>query len=174
MNLRPAPPQEPLWWGWPTFAQAKETPAWPEPARPAEPARTSADQRPPTLFDEPSPVRSETAAVPSSSRQGHPLARALVSCTAYRSQRRIAGRVATTDKQVEALVSALLLAPGQRLPQAQAAVVLSVPLVSVRGAVVQVQQLLNLEGYAVLRLDVDGSTLIHDEALLREQFEVRG
>jgi len=44
---------------------------------------------------------------------------------------------------------------------------------SLRGAVVQVQQLLNVEGYAVLRLDVDGSTLVLDEALLREQFEVQ-
>jgi hypothetical protein len=67
----------------------------------------------------------------------------------------------------------LLLAPGHRLQQGQAAVVLSVPLMSLRGAVVQVQQLLNVEGYAVLRLDVDGSTLVLDEALLREQFEVQ-
>ena len=41
------------------------------------------------------------------------------------------------------------------------------------GAVAHAQRLLNVEGYAVLRRDPDGETLILDDALLREQFEVR-
>ncbi len=41
-----------------------------------------------------------------------------------------------------------------------------------RGAVPQAQRLLNIEGYAVLRLDADGRTLVLDETLLREQFGV--
>ena len=45
--------------------------------------------------------------------------------------------------------------------------------VRVRGALAQVQQLLNVEGYAVLALDVDGQTVLLDVRLLREQFEVR-
>jgi len=125
------------------------------------------------LFDDPFAKSTQQQADSATSDGPRRLARALVTSKAYTGQRKIAGRVATTDDQVEALVSALLLAPGHRLQQGQAAVVLSVPLMSLRGAVVQVQQLLNVEGYAVLRLDVDGSTLVLDEALLREQFEVQ-
>ena len=40
-------------------------------------------------------------------------------------------------------------------------------------AVLHVQRLLNVEGYPVLRVDADGSTVVLDEALLREQFGVR-
>ena len=42
-----------------------------------------------------------------------------------------------------------------------------------RGAVLHVQRLLNVEGYPVLRVDADGATVILDEALLREQFGIR-
>ena len=42
-----------------------------------------------------------------------------------------------------------------------------------RGAVLHVQRLLNVEGYPVLRVDVDGGTVILDEVLLREQFGIR-
>jgi hypothetical protein len=42
-----------------------------------------------------------------------------------------------------------------------------------RGAIAQVQRLLNVEGYAVLRVDADGVTLILDVPLLREQFDLR-
>jgi len=51
--------------------------------------------------------------------------------------------------------------------------VLQVAPVALRGAVLHVQRLLNVEGYAVLRIDADGATVILDEPLLREQFGVR-
>jgi hypothetical protein len=38
--------------------------------------------------------------------------------------------------------------------------------------VLHVQRLLNVEGYAVLRVDADGATLILDDALLREQYGI--
>jgi hypothetical protein len=39
-----------------------------------------------------------------------------------------------------------------------------------RGAVLHAQQLLNVDGYAVLMHDPDGVTVVLDEPLLREQF----
>jgi hypothetical protein len=42
--------------------------------------------------------------------------------------------------------------------------------VLLRGAVLHVQRLLNVEGYPVLRVDANGATLLLDEVLLREQY----
>ena len=64
--------------------------------------------------------------------------------------------------------------PLQRLAPAQAAAALKVAPGALRGAILHVQRLLNVEGYAVLRIDADGSTVILDEPLLREQFGVEG
>ena len=47
---------------------------------------------------------------------------------------------------------------------------LAVAPVALRGAILHAQRLLNVEGYAVLRIDADGATVILDEPLLREQF----
>lgn len=76
-----------------------------------------------------------------------PLAVRVLRSPVYTAQKKIAGRISVTDDQVAALLSALL-----------------------RGAVLHAQRLLNVEGYAVLRVDADGATLILDEALLREQY----
>ncbi len=73
---------------------------------------------------------------------------------------------------MRALLTALLDAPGQRLSPTQAATALAVPTLALRGAVLHVQRLLNVESYPVLRVDADGATVILDEPLLREQFEV--
>jgi hypothetical protein len=175
IGLRLAPPQEPQWW-WAAPTVEGEVSRWSTEDSSSSPAKSARKAKPvvapPTLFDDPDAKPAQPQADSSLSDGARRLARAMVTSPAYTSQRKIAGRVATTDEQVAALVSALLHAPGHRLQQGQAAVVLSVPLTNLRGAVVQVQQLLNLEGYGVLRLDVDGSTLVLDEALLREQFEV--
>src|SRR5664280_918614 len=76
------------------------------------------------------------------------------------------------DQQVRQLLEALLAAPARRLPPTSAAVALGVAPATLRGAVLHAQRLLNVEGYAVLRLDVDGATVVLDETLLREQFEL--
>jgi hypothetical protein len=88
------------------------------------------------------------------------------------AQKKIAGRVSVTDGQVSAVLSALLAAPGQRLAPAAAASALQIAPALLRGAVLHVQRLLNVEGYAVLRVDADGATLVLDEALLREQYGI--
>jgi hypothetical protein len=101
------------------------------------------------------------------------VAGAVVRSAAYAAQKKVAGRVSVTDEQIRALLDALLGAPGYRLVPAQAATALTVSPVMLRGAVLHVQRLLNVEGYPVLRVDADGSTLILDEGLLREQFGIR-
>ena len=80
--------------------------------------------------------------------------------------------VAVSDTSVQSLLNALLLSPAGRLPAAQACIALGVAPVTLRGAVPHVQRLLNVEGYGVLTVDVDGTTLVLDRELLRDQFEL--
>ena len=91
----------------------------------------------------------------------------------YAAQKKVAGRISVTDDQVRGLLDALIEAPGHRLVPAQAAAALAVSPVMLRGAVLHVQRLLNVEGYPVLRVDADGVTVILDEGLLHEQFGIR-
>ena len=97
----------------------------------------------------------------------------MLKSAAYAAQKKIAGRVSVTDDQIRGLLDALVAAPGHRLVPAQAAAALAVSPVMLRGAVLHVQRLLNVEGYPVLRIDADGGTVVLDEALLREQFGIR-
>ncbi len=96
----------------------------------------------------------------------------MLKSAAYAAQKKVAGRVSVTDEQVRGLLDALNEAPGHRLVPAQAAA-LAVSPVMLRGAVLHVQRLLNVEGYPVLRIDADGVTVIPDELLLHEQFGIR-
>lgn len=93
----------------------------------------------------------------------------IVSAT-YKAQKNIAGRLAVADEQVETLLNALAAAPSTRLTKEASAVVLQVPPTRMGGAVAQLQKLLNVEGYGVLR--VDGAQLVLDVPMLREQFGV--
>ena len=43
-----------------------------------------------------------------------------------------------------------------------------------RNFIAKVKQLLNVDGYPVLRVDADGTTLVLDERSLREQFGLSG
>lgn len=162
-GLELAPPQEPSWW---------TTAALPS-ARDATSYRTvGAGKHLPTLFDE--VLEQPTTPIPSGIAARHPAAEAVLISATYAAQRKLAGRVSTTDGQVLALLSSMLSAPSQRLAPAQAAVALAVAPLALKGAILHVQRLLNVEGYAVVRVDGDGSTVVLDEALLREQFEVGG
>ena len=126
----------------------------------------------PTLFDEPDIEPAPPA--PGTAAPASPAAAAVLRSAAYAAQKKIAGRVSVTDEQIRRLLGALLAAPGHRLVPALAATALAVSPVMLRGAVLHAQRLLNVEGYPVLRVDADGSTIILDEALLREQFGIHG
>ncbi len=151
-----APPRSPGWWR--TAVGVAETAG--VIARPPTPRRVE----PPTLFD-PEPV----AGAPAVDERAHSLARAVLSSAPYRAQR---GRGVTVlrEDQVEALLRALLAAPGGRLDPASAAAALGLSELQLTGAVLHVQRLLNVEQYPVLTRDADGRGLVLDESLLREQF----
>jgi hypothetical protein len=123
------------------------------------------------LFDEPARPGSE-AVPPARAEAASPVPAAVLKSAAYVAQKKTAGRVSVTDEQVRALLAALLAAASRRLPPALAATVLTVSPVTLRGAVLHAQKLLNVEGYPVLRVDADGATVILDEGLLREQFGI--
>lgn len=59
-----------------------------------------------------------------------------------------------------------------RLQRTVAAQILGVSVARLRGAQEHVKQLLNVDGYGVLRIDSDGETLVLDIDLLCEQFKV--
>jgi len=174
VSLHLAPPQEPAWWIDPVASVLPAegpTPAIDPARRPPGDFRRRPQDTAPTLFDEP-----ETQPAPAAAHQaaqGSPVPGAVLKSAAYAAQKKVAGRVSLTDDQVCGLLDALMAAPGHRLVPARAAVALAVSPVMLRGAVLHMQRLLNVEGYPVLRVDADGGTVILDEALLREQFGIR-
>jgi hypothetical protein len=158
---RLAPPQSPAWWRGPASEPGATRPA------PAREPRRDAD----TLFDlapEPAPA---PGPAPAASPAG--MAAAVLASAAYRAQRRRANRPGITDEQLSRLLAALLAAPAHRLDPESAAAALGIAAVQLTGALSHAQRLLNIEQYPVLRRDADGVTVVLDEQLLREQFEVR-
>lgn len=199
-DLRLAPPQEPGWWIGPvkpaadaaanaavrTAGEKLSDESLMDPRLRSKPGEASA-----TLFDVPgateraassdrrgsaasaepgqSDVPGSFAAPPSAAAA---LAASVIASATYARQKKIVGRLSVTDTQGRQLLEALLAAPAHRLTPTQAASALAVAPALLRGAILHVQRLLNVEGYAVLRLDSDGATVVLDEPLLREQFEV--
>ena len=178
VSLLLAPPQEPAWWIDPVAPAAQAAtppPAAAPPRRPAGDYRRRPQDTAPTLFDEPD---IEPALAASDQETQHQIVQrtpvpGVLKSAAYAAQKKIAGRVSVTDDQIRGLLDALVAASGHRLVPGQAAAALAVSPVMLRGAVLHAQRLLNVEGYPVLRIDADGSTVVLDEALLREQFGVR-
>jgi hypothetical protein len=173
VDLALAPPQEPTWWidpAAPTTSAVPLTSDLTTRPRPAASARKAGQDRTPTLFDEPDMGPTPIAAVETGPTS--PVPAAVLRSAAYAMQKKIAGRLSVTDDQMRRLLDALMHAPGQRLVPALAATALAVSPVTLRGAVLHAQRLLNVEGYPVLRIDADGATVILDEALLREQFGI--
>jgi hypothetical protein len=183
-GLKLAPPQEPAWWIDPVIVRPIST---------RERGRGRVDQAQrrvalgarlrsapgaePTLFDLPDAEsapgagsRAGAGEEPVPDDPSRIIAEVVIRSPVYAAQRKIAGRLSVSDERVRDLLAALLAAPAGRLSPAQAAAALAVAQVALRGAVLHVQRLLNVEGYAVLRVDADGSTVILDEPLLREQF----
>jgi hypothetical protein len=162
-------PQEPMWW---STAEAVAPAASSLgnglsgiPAR-AVKGRPALEQGP-TLFDEPVGADGTDAAAPQS------LGAKVVASEVYASQRKVLSRLPIRDEQVRALVDALAKSAGQRLPRTAVASTLGVPAFRVDGALSQVRQLLNVEGYNVVGVDADGQTIVLDTRLLGDQFEVR-
>ncbi|MFZ0160083.1 MAG: BREX-2 system phosphatase PglZ [Kineosporiaceae bacterium] len=174
VDLELAPPQEPGWWHSPV-SSAPPLVATPTPvkARAARATRRPEPDPSALLFDFDTPpvaLLAEPTATGASVFAS--LADDVLRSPVFAAQRTIAARVKTTDDKLRALLTALLGASGNRLAPTQAALALNVPVIALRGEILHAQQLLNVESYPVLHLDADGVTVVLDEQLLREQFEV--
>lgn len=174
------PPQDPRWWTGPLPASITSRPVAPPPtpkkrvtATPA-PAPTQ-DQ---ALFDVPAPTPPATppavhASAPPVSHDGqHSFGTRVTHTSTYQEQQRLAPRVRLTPEHIASLIDALDAAPGNRLPRVSVAQALGIPEARVQGAQEHVKQLLNVDGYAVLSVDADGTTLVLDRRTLEEQFGV--
>ncbi|OBJ70980.1 BREX-2 system phosphatase PglZ [Mycobacterium sp. 1274756.6] len=147
---------EPPWWHAAVAADVLPSP----PAVPAAQDKAKAPLPQPSLFDTAEPTKLEPAA--------RPLTQQVLASRVYRNQRQLAGRIVVTDGQIGALLAALLAAP--ELTTSQAAAALAVPVGSVNGALMQVKQVLDVEGYEVL--GVRDGVIKLDVAALTEQFGV--
>jgi hypothetical protein len=198
-GLRLAPPQEPSWWTDPvlpagtapsTASAAGRTAATRAPTSAARPPKATLElaKRPgeamDTLFDVPGPASQAPATAPETATQASSgpatpaagsaaTADAVLASPAYKENKKRAGRITVPDAAVHALLAALASAPSHRLSPVATASALQVSPVVLRGAVTQVQQLLNIDGAAVIRIDADGATVILDGAALAEQYGVR-
>ena len=189
-DLRLAPPQEPSWWTDPILSApaAASIPvtanvtAPPGPSQPVPDLRRRPGESAATLFDvpeaeatgtEPGDAGPKTALAPQAAPAPDSVVAAVLKSPAYTAHKKSTGRVSITDAQVTALLEALLAAPSYRLTPSAAASALGVAPVLLRGAVLQAQQLLNIDGYPVVRIDADGATVILDGTLLAEQYGIR-
>jgi hypothetical protein len=195
-GLRLAPPQEPSWWTDPVLSTGPTTPTASSAARAAATRTPTSATRPPkstselakrpgeamdTLFDVPGPAAQPGTSSPESvppdssglAAQAAATAQAVLASPAYKENKKRAGRITVTDAKVDALLAALAGSPSHRLSPVAAASALQEPPVMLRGAITQVQQLLNIDGAAVIRIDADGATVILDGAALAEQYGVR-
>lgn len=179
-GLRLAPPQEPDWWIDPVLPSDTAAPASapaarpvassPVPSRPPRSAKKNDATQDMTLFDLAEPTSGPEPQSALEPRSASVLS--VLSSAAYKANRKRAGRVAIEDDKVAALLTALADSPSHRLAPTAAASALAVPQMLLRGAISQVQQLLNIDGTAVIRVDADGSTVILDVAALEEQYGI--
>lgn len=100
-----------------------------------------------------------------------PLVTALLASDVYRVRRKLAGRTALPDERVSALLTALILA-GDRARLDTLAADAGIPAHRIGLTVTALRRLLQVEGYPVLDIDPDGQTLVLDERLLRDQFQL--
>lgn len=182
-QLRLAPDQEPWWWRDPNpdlpsasrevaAAELRSTArSGPEPSAALRPEPATEEMLP--LFGDEGSARSGSGQFPDPAGEGERIAARVFASTVFRSQERMTrGRGAPEQSSLNALLTALIDAPGHRLTQQQTATALGEHPLSVRRAVMSAIRLLNVEGYPVLSLDSDGTTTVLDVDLLREQFGV--
>jgi hypothetical protein len=103
--------------------------------------------------------------------QAPPLVSALLASDIYRERRKLAGRTALPDDRVAALIS-VLLAAGGRVRIDSLAAESKIPAHRIAPTIAALRRLLQVEGYAVLDMDPDGQSVVLDERLLREQFQL--
>lgn len=155
------PPQQPRWWSGPVTAPVVAPESAPA-AAPARGRRPRAADPGPALFD----------IAPEPAEQSRTLGAAVIESEVYQRQTELNARLILKESALAALIDEFAAARGHRLPPVTAAQTLGVSLARLRGAQEQAKQILNVDGYPVLRLDGDAQTLVLDVDLLCEQFGV--
>ncbi len=100
-----------------------------------------------------------------------PLVTVLLASETYRKRHKLAGRAALPDDRVAALLGALVTAGGRARIDSLAAEA-GIPAHRINLTIAALRRLLQVEGYPVLDVDPDGQSVILDERLLREQFQL--
>lgn len=149
-----APVASPSWWREPL---PSEPTAVPVSGRRAAPSAPPSD----TLFEVATPV-APTA-------PGHEVVHALLASKRY-AQRRDR-RASLPDQRVADLVGALL-AGNNRATYDNLAARANVPASRIRPVVTALRKVLQVEGYPVVEIDADGETVVLNQQLLVEQFEL--
>jgi hypothetical protein len=100
-----------------------------------------------------------------------PLVTSLLASDVYQARRKLAGRTALPDERVSVLLTVLVHAGGRARLDSLAADA-GIPAHRIGLTVTALRRLLQVEGYPVLDIDPDGQTLVLDERLLRDQFQL--
>lgn len=166
-SLRLLPPQAPVWWLTGAAAVPSITESSPRSTETLS-ALATASATGPTLFDEVLAAADDST----DTSGGETLGRLVVGSAVYSAQRAVTGRLIVTDDQVAKLVDTLVAGSG-RISEVLAATAVGLNTIRLRGALAQMQQLLNVEGYAVLGTDATSRAVTLDIALVKEQFEIR-
>lgn len=148
--------QRPLWWSARAAGLATE-----QNVGASAPAPVGADPGMLDIF-----AHQEPAQAPAPVRG---LGAAIIASERYADQKRGLRRT-PSDETVAALIDELAATPGGRLPFSRVSQLLVTPIARTRRTANVIAQLLNVEGFEVLRLEDD--TAILDAPLARQQFEV--
>ena len=157
----PAPPSQPEWW------EATSSPmVAPQPATvrraPQIPRQSAGSQ--PTLFE-------LAASLPEPPTPTSWIERMLASQT-FSSQKQLAGRGAPRDEDVRRVLEGLA-ERGGKLSQTALAQKLGVPQVRIRGVVMAVRRVLNVDQSAVLDIEEGSGMVVLNRDLLEKQFELK-
>lgn len=154
-----APPQTPLWWNEsPARAAVHASDDGPKRRRSKKQPTPPAEEQ--GLFEiEPAPV--VELSVPEK----------VLASETYASQRARAGRMALPDDEVLRALTHLISRDG-RANRESLASIMAVPAASMGNTLAVLKRMLNIEGYEVIDLDADGVTVVLNEALLVDQFEL--
>lgn len=156
-----APPQEPVWWNEPLRAEPVTPVVVATPTK--RRIRGGATDTPALFEDIPAETPIAAPVVPVDEQ--------LVRSETYRQRQARASRHPIDDQTVRAIVATLVAGAG-RAHRDTVAVAAGVAASSLPGVLAALRRLLNVDGYAVVDLDPDQVTVVLDEALLREQFEL--
>lgn len=158
----PLPPQEPRWWLGPMASAGDAPPPRTTTTSGSRRRRSTPVASGPSLFE-----------ITPDDAQSTSLGTAVMQSDVYESQLALNPRLAAGRQlPIATFIDTAAATRDGRLQRTVAAQILGVSVARLRGAQEHVKQLLNVDGYGVLRIDSDGETLVLDIDLLCEQFKV--